>query len=81
MYELTESILAQKLQDRVGEVVDVIYEGVDYDRQCFYGRTQFDAPDIDTTVYFTANRPVDIGTIYKVKIIGVDGEDSIGELL
>lgn len=81
LYELTESILAQKLQDRVGEVVDVIYEGVDYDRQCFYGRTQFDAPDIDTTVYFTANRPVDIGTIYQVKIIGVDGEDSIGELI
>ncbi|MGN0765476.1 MAG: 30S ribosomal protein S12 methylthiotransferase RimO [Christensenellales bacterium] len=81
LYALSEDILAQKLQDRVGEVVDVIYEGVDYDRQAFYGRTQFDAPDIDTTVYFTASRPVDIGTIYKVKIVGVDGEDSIGELI
>ena len=81
LYALSEDILAQKLLDRVGEVVDVIYEGVDYDRQTFYGRTAFDAPDIDTTVYFTANRPVDIGTIYKVKIVGVDGEDSIGELI
>lgn len=81
LYALSEDILAQKLLDRVGESVDVIYEGVDYDRQCFYGRTSFDAPDIDTTIYFTAKRPVDIGTIYKVKIVGVDGEDSIGELI
>ncbi|MGN0771785.1 MAG: 30S ribosomal protein S12 methylthiotransferase RimO [Christensenellales bacterium] len=81
LYDISQNILQLKLKERIGQVVDVIYEGVDYDRQVFYGRTQFDAPDIDTVVYFTSKRPVDIGLIYKVKITGVDGEDSIGELI
>lgn len=80
LYALQEGIMAEKMQERVGGVVDVIYEGIDYDLQMFYGRTQYDAPEIDTKVYFTADVPLDIGKIYKVKIDEVDGDDCFGHV-
>lgn len=80
LYALQEGIMAEKMQERVGGVVDVIYEGIDYDLQMFYGRTQYDAPEIDTKVYFTADVPLDIGKIYKVKIDEVDGDDYFGHV-
>ena len=80
LYALQEAIMAEKMQERVDSVVDVIYEGIDYDLQMFYGRTQYDAPEIDTRVYFTADVPLDIGKIYKVKIDEVDGDDYFGHV-
>ncbi len=80
LYALQEAIMAEKMQEKVDSVVDVIYEGIDYDLQMFYGRTQYDAPEIDTRVYFTADVPLDIGKIYKVKIDEVDGDDYFGHV-
>ena len=80
LYALQEGIMADKMQERVGGVVDVIYEGIDYDLQIFYGRTQYDAPEIDTKVYFTADVPLDIGKIYKVKIDEIDSGDYFGHV-
>ncbi len=80
LYALQEGIMAEKMQERVGVVVDVIYEGIDYDLQMFYGRTQYDAPEIDTKVYFTADVPLDIGKIYKVKIDEIDSGDYFGHV-
>ena len=81
LYMLQQSIMEEKLQERIGRVVDVIYEGIDYDRQMFYGRSSFDAPEIDTRIYFTSDELVEIGKIYKVKILSVVDGDSVGELV
>lgn len=81
LYEVQQQIMHQKLQENVGKIVEVIYEGIDYDRQMFYGRSSFDAPDIDTIIYFESDQLVEIGKIYKIKITAVDGTDSIGELV
>ena len=62
----------------VGKTVEVLYEDMDYDRGCFVGRTQYDAPDIDANVYFTGDF-ADVGNFYDVKITGCDGYDLIGE--
>ena len=62
----------------VGKTVDVIYEDIDYDRNMFVGRTEADAPEIDGLVYFTGDF-CDVGNVYKVKIVGYDGYDLIGE--
>jgi ribosomal protein S12 methylthiotransferase len=53
-------------------IVEVIYEGIDYNSQCFYGRTEFQAPDIDTKVLFSSDFPLEIGKIYKVLINEAD---------
>ncbi len=64
----------------IGKVVDVIYEDIDYERNAFRGRTQFDAPDIDCVVYFTGEF-ADVGNVYRVKITDYDEYDLIGEIV
>lgn len=54
------------------KVIEVIYEGIDYDKQCFFGRNEYNAPDIDTLVYFTANIVPEIGKVYNIKITKTD---------
>ncbi len=62
----------------VGKILSVLYEDIDYDRNMFVGRCEYDAPDIDTKVYFTADF-VEAGEYYDVKITGYDGYDLLGE--
>jgi hypothetical protein len=49
----------------VGTVVEAIADGADF------GRTYKDAPDIDGKVTFT--RPVEVGSIFKARVIAADG--------
>ena len=65
--------------DLVGKTVEVVYEDMDYDRGCFVGRTQYDAPEIDANVYFKGDF-ADVGNFYNVRITGYDGYDLIGEI-
>lgn len=62
----------------VGNIVDVLYEDIDYERNMFVGRTQGNAPEIDSVVYFSADF-VDVGNIYKVRITDFEDYDLIGE--
>ena len=81
LYAVQEKNMLENLAKRVGSTVDVIYEGIDYDLQAFYGRSQYDAPEIDTKVYFVADKPLEIGKIYKVKLEELDGEDYFGRVV
>ena len=62
----------------VGKTFKVIYEDVDYDKNMFAGRTEYDAPDIDTKVYFTSDF-ADVGEYYDIRITAGDGYDLLGE--
>lgn len=64
----------------VGKILRVLYEDIDYDRNMFIGRTQYNAPEIDSVVYFTGDF-ADVGEFYNVKITAVDGYDLIGEIV
>ena len=46
----------------------VTYEGIDFKKNIFWGRNEYNAPDIDTKVFFTSNKLAEIGHIYDVKI-------------
>ncbi|MDD3947316.1 MAG: 30S ribosomal protein S12 methylthiotransferase RimO [Clostridia bacterium] len=52
----------------LGRTMKVIYEGIDYTKSCFVGRNEYNAPEIDTKVYFTSKIPLAIGEYYNVKI-------------
>ena len=41
----------------------------------------YDAPEIDTKVYFVADSPLEIGKIYKVKIEELNGADYVGRVI
>ena len=81
LYEIQQKVMVERMKKKIGQVVEVIYEDIDYDKQMFVGRSKFDAPEIDTKVYFKAKNLVDIGNIYKVKLIKMDGLDYIGEVV
>lgn len=55
-----------------GKTIEVMYEGIDYDRQMFYGRSEYNAPDVDTKVFFTAGFAPEPGRVYNVKITSSD---------
>lgn len=67
-------------QEFIGKTLKVIYEDIDYERNMFVGRTQYNAPEIDSVVYFSGEF-ADVGEFYDVKITAVDGYDLIGEIV
>lgn len=63
---------------RVGQTMEVLCDGWDAGRRQWYGRTYADSPDIDGRVWFTANRPVQVGDFIQVGIASVSDGDLVG---
>ena len=66
------------LSSFIGKEIDVLCDGIDYEKGCFVGRAYFNAPDIDGKVYFRAPRRVKPGTFVKVKVEDMLDYDVIG---
>lgn len=81
LMRLQEKISKQERKNLVGKVLEVCCEGVDYDRQMFYGRCMYQAPDVDSLVFFKSKEPVMQGVYYKVKIKSTSGYDLKGEVV
>ena len=80
---MQKSISKENLSLYKGKTVEVICDGIDYDRQCFVGRAYFQAPDIDGKVYFTAGNGevINQGEKYQVKITRTNSYDLFGRTL
>ena len=77
LYETQAQISAEILAGFVGKEIDVLCDGIDYDKNCFVGRAYFNAPDIDGKVYFNAGEAMQ-GERYKVLITSSDAYDLYG---
>ncbi len=66
--KLQSKVICDKHQPYLNTTQKVIYEGVDYAKKLFYGRNEFNAPEIDTKIYFSSKSLVEIGNIYDVSI-------------
>lgn len=75
---IQQSVIAQKQKGRIGERVKTLYEDIDFSKQMFVGRSQSDAPDIDSKIYFTSETPLEVGNFYDVEITGTFGLDLSG---
>ncbi len=78
LYQVQESIAYDILSKFVGQEVEVLCDGIDYDKGCFVGRAYFNAPDIDGKVYFNAGNATQ-GEYYKVRITSNDSYDLYGK--
>lgn len=60
---------------KVGKSLEVLTEGFDRYAECWFGRGEADAPDIDSKVFFTAeNRPY-FGQMVKIRVEeAIDGD-------
>ncbi len=75
---LSQEISLKKNQDKIGKTYLVLVEGIDTVNNIYFGRTYMDSPEIDGTVYFEADFPVDIGEYIMVEITGCDHYDLTG---
>ena len=65
----------------IGKTLEVIYEGIDYEKELFFGRSEYQTPEADSIVLFKSKRELEIGKFYKVKITKVRGYDLQGEVV
>lgn len=78
LYETQEEISANRLRAFVGKEIEVLCDGIDYEKNCFVGRAYFNAPDIDGKVYFNASF-VEQGERYTVTVTSADSYDLYGK--
>jgi len=79
LVKLQRKIVAKENKNFIGQTLDVCYEGIDYAKAKFFGRTQYQSPEIDTLVYFKSKQTAELGDFYPVKIKKTKGYDLEGE--
>lgn len=77
LYQAQAEISLSILSEFVGKEIEVLCDGIDYEKGCFIGRAYFNAPDIDGKVYFHAAEAMQ-GEYYKVIIESADYYDLYG---
>ena len=77
MYAVQREISEKKLKAYVGKKLRVLCDGIDYERNCFYGRAYFSAPEIDGKIYFNSAN-AEQGKYYEVLIAKNDSYDLFG---
>jgi len=76
---LLADLTAQRQKRHIGKTLLVLTEGpVEGEEGLYYGRCQYQAPEVDGVVYFRADR-AKAGEFYEVRISGSDVYDLIGE--
>lgn len=80
LFKIQKKVVAENNKKFIGKTLEVCYEGIDYDKQLFFGRCQYQTPEADTLVYFKSKYPVEVGRFYKVKITKSRGYDLQGEI-
>lgn len=78
--EMQMTIAAEKNEEKVDTVCEVLIEGWDDYIKCYFGRTPFDAPEIDGKIFFMSTKQLEIGTFVKVRINDSLDYDLLGEL-
>ena len=79
--DLQTAVINRRNNSLIGKTISVLFDEIDYDKQMFVGRAEFQAPDIDNLVYFTADKEVHVGEFYDVEIVSTDGIDLVGKVL
>lgn len=73
------TIAAEKNEEKIGTVTEVLIEGWDDYIKCYFGRSPADAPEIDGKVFFTSDVPLVIGQYVFVQVNDCLEYDLLGE--
>ena len=74
-------ISKEKQKQKEGKTLKVLTEGYDEDNFMYYGRSQSDAPEVDTLVYFASEDETEIGSFADILILDSDEYDLTGKRL
>lgn len=84
---MIEAVRAQKKivkinnKMRIGQVVQVVYEGVDERTWKHFGRSEYESPEIDPIIFLESDKDLKIGEFYKAKITKSVGYDLKAKVL
>lgn len=67
--------------EKVGKTMTVLVEGFDKHAECYFGRSEADAPDIDGKIFFVSETSHNGGDFVKVEITDVMDYDLMGEIV
>ncbi len=73
-------ISARYNEAQLGTVKTAVVEGYDKWAECWFGRTAADAPDIDGKVFFSSEKPLEIGDYVTIRITDTLDYDLLGEV-
>ena len=80
--ENQQEIMEEFCQKLDGKTIEVLVEGYDQYAECLFGRSAWDAPEVDGSVFFTVTgRKPAPGEFVKVKIDDFLNCDPIGEMV
>lgn len=68
-------------QEFIGDILDVLIEGYDEDSKMYYGRTMYQAPDVDGKTFVSSDKALSAGDFVKAKIYDAFSYDIFGECL
>lgn len=72
------NIMAQENEKKIGQTVTVVTEGFDRFGECYFGRSEADAPDIDGKIFFTSEKKLAPGDFVSVVLEDTLDLDLIG---
>lgn len=78
---IQKDIVMPLIEKRVGQVYEVLVEGVADDGIFYFGRSYGEAPEIDPVIYFISPEPLETGSFVTVKILNADQMDLVGEVI
>ncbi len=81
LYSLQKEIMSEQLNAYKGKTLQVVCDGIDYDKQSFYGRAYFSAPLVDGLIYFNSEQEIVQGETYTVKISKIKNYDLYGGVI
>lgn len=73
-------IFSYKQKQLIGTVQRCVVDGYDAYTDSYFGRTWMDAPEIDSSVFFTSRRELDEGDMADVRIFDTKDYDLMGEV-
>ncbi|MGH8968417.1 MAG: 30S ribosomal protein S12 methylthiotransferase RimO [Actinomycetes bacterium] len=77
---LTDELVSQRAEDRVGELVDVLVECAGADGTSAEGRAAHQAPEVDG-VTTLAGRGLQVGRLVRARVREADGADVVAEAI
>ena len=77
--KLQEKISYEINQTRVGTTMKVLIDSEEPD--CYIGRTEFDSPDVDNTVFIDKSQSLTVGEFYNVEITDAAEYDLFGNVM
>ena len=75
------NIMTQENEKKVGRTVTVVTEGFDRFGECYFGRSEADAPDIDGKIFFTSEKKLSVGDFVTVTLEDTLDLDLIGSVV